>query len=174
MAFVVRIAAATVAVAFMLSASWKLLHPTNFRTQYLQVTPLRIHRFSSVASYALPALEVAVALCLLAPPPFANGAAFIALLLLAGLTPFASRLARGTGGCGCWRSSALPTKDSRPIVLRNLALGVCALLAITRPSGTGPAGWLASLVVGGVIAFTFLEIPSVMGVVHEVKEGARI
>ncbi len=100
-------------------------------------------------AYALPVIELAIAVGVLLPAVRAPAALAAAILLALFAGAMAINLVRGRRDidCGCF-ATVLRQRLSWPLVLRNLLLAALALLVVPGLGARG-LGWLDLVTVGG-------------------------
>lgn len=171
MAEVALIARATVAMAFILTGLWKLVHPLRFQVAFRAVAPA-LARYASWATALLIICEFAAAALLLVPR-YGNVGAVWAAFLLSAFTIALWRRPNVRGGCGCWRSGSEDDQSKSLILVRNAVLLLFVLV------GAAP-GRLAQLdfgtgafasITGCALAVLLLELPHVGTVARAQPQG---
>jgi uncharacterized membrane protein YphA (DoxX/SURF4 family) len=137
---------AALALLFAVAATHKLRDLAAFRATFADYRLL-----PDAVAWAVPAVEAAVALLLLAPATSAFGQAGAVALLVAYAAAIGANLARGRAhiDCGCAGPGA-----RRPIgaglVVRNLLVAAVALAALA-PVRPRPLVWIDALTVSGAV-----------------------
>lgn len=150
-------ACATLALVFLASAWGKARHPRWFAGALREYRLLPEVALWPVA-LAVPALEAAAALGLLAAPLRPLAAALALVLLGVFSAALGLNLARGRRDidCGCWGPAARPGALSGWLLARNAALAVLAAVLLMPPAGRDLV-WVDFLTVGlGTVALLFV------------------
>jgi uncharacterized membrane protein YphA (DoxX/SURF4 family) len=153
-------ARAAVAATFLLSAAWKLRHPGQFLVAFRSGTPRTLHRLDRPAARLVPAVEVVLALALLATSSLGRASAWAALVLLLAFTVTLLRSADPRAGCGCWRDTGRRVGRA-PYLVRNGLLVGLALGGALAPVPPSLVGVLFGLVTGVVAALVLMELPGI-------------
>jgi Methylamine utilisation protein MauE len=150
-----------VAEALVLSAGYKVLRPGEYASAFASYTALQRwpREVRRIAGAGLPAVEVAVAALVLAPPTRLVGALAAVVLMSCLSLVIALDKRTAVAQCGCWGSARLDVPKSA-YLLRNgvlLAGAGVALLAASTPVGA------AELAIGALMVAPFalltLELP---------------
>jgi hypothetical protein len=155
------------------AAAHKLRHAEAFRAAVLGYA-LVPQRLAGALARALPALELAAGVALLAPPPAARaGAAAAAALFALYAGAIGANLARGRRhiDCGCAGPGARQTLGPA-LVARNALLVAAAALAALPPV---PRAWLwldAVTVAGGAGALALLYAAADLALSHAPRVAA--
>jgi len=161
-----------VAIAFVLSAVWKMHHNGEFRLVLSALLPLRADRFRrlyAILGLLVPLVEFAIAAVLVFPHGTGRIGAIAAGLLVVVL---GSTLLRRdlSEGCGCWSA---PRVNRGALITRNVILLALALTSV--PADAGPAWPVAvfGLAVGAAFAFLIMEIPTIYAYLDQLKVVLR-
>lgn len=159
------------AIAFILTATWKAIHRQEYIVSFRRLRPDFIRSLEPVARSALVLAEITCAALLIASPAI-SGAAQLAgpLLAVVLLVMFTSAIAAqpSLSDCGCWSSPAngpagLDLKGS--LLARNgvlLAVSLAAFIPVR--SAASAVVFLSSLASAVVLAPIILELPQVISV----------
>ena len=149
------------ATSFFLSSGWKITHPSEFRAAYSRIGP-RFLDFSGRGGRFLAVLEIVVGLSILITGVPRAVTVLPSLLLLAALSLALVFAADLESGCGCWTKP--PDVPPRHVYLtRNLVLALFVLTGFAESTG-GSINFAVialSLIVGGLISFTLMQLPEI-------------
>jgi hypothetical protein len=160
------------AVAFILTAAWKVSHWTEYIVAFDRLRPAFIRGFRIPARIGLVLSELACAGLLAAAPGMrgiaADAGPTLAIALLAMFT--ATILVRpSVPDCGCWSSPAAGPGDqdiSGSILARNgILLVICVAAAIPLRTAPSAGITLSALAFATVVAPVILELPQLIAVV---------
>jgi Methylamine utilisation protein MauE len=149
-----------VAIAFGLSAVWKIYHGAEFRIVLSALLPFKSRhnkRLYTILGSAVPIAEFGLAgLLLFSHTPGSIGALAAGLLtIILGSTLFRRDL---TVGCGCWSA---PRVDRGALIARNVIL---LALAVSSAPVDVKLTWpmtIFDLVSGALVALLIMEIPTI-------------
>ena len=152
---------AVVATSFFLSSGWKIAHPGEFQAAYRQIAS-RYLGFSVWVGRLLSTLEIAAGILILitgVPRLIAVLPSLVLLFVLSLALVFAHDLSTG---CGCWTTPP-ESQPRRVYLVRNLIIAIFALTGLASvPEGKISFGLIAlSLIVGGLISFTLMQLPEI-------------
>jgi hypothetical protein len=159
------------AVAFLLTAAWKITHRREYAISFTGLQPSFIREFELPARVGLIFSELACVGLLAAGPGLSGGAAdagpvlAIALLVLFTLTIAVRPSVRN---CGCWSAPTTGPAGADvkgPLLARNaimLAAGLTAVIPV-RP-GVSAGVLLSAAAFAAVIAPVLLELPQIIAV----------
>jgi Methylamine utilisation protein MauE len=159
------------AVAFGLTAVWKITHRREYANSFTGLRPSFIREFEGPARVGLILAELGCAVLLAVTAglrgPVAEAGPALAIALLAALTTAVARQP-SVADCGCWSSPVAGPggRDvKRPLLARNAILLAAGLVAVI-PASTGVSvGLLLSAAAfAAVAAPVILELPQVIAV----------
>lgn len=166
MSFVTTLAVlcrSTVAIAFLLSAGWKLSHPIEFET-VMAGAPLSLQRI--VGSFPLKGPLVAAAEILIAIAILVDQlrwiAAFTAIGFLVLFSIFLARADTLANGCGCWRAPQRRKNSAKPYIIRNYLLAAIALISVASGQAATPTAHLALGAAAFLPALLLMEVPTII------------
>jgi hypothetical protein len=159
----------TVALALILSAGYKMLHPHDFRSALEQIVLVRRFR---VLSGLVPPAEVAAAALLIVARPLYLSVVPSLVLLLAFTVAFLMADHRTGNGCGCWAQTG--SSATWPFLLRNAILIVLTMILLVAPEtavGQPPIPDLCFDVYFGLLAASLImELPTAVDFVQNLYE----
>lgn len=148
-----------VAVAFLLTAGWKLKNVTEFDSALRETSPVLARR-PSLARTTLATAELVIAAGLLTSGSVARASAFAAIALVALTTVTTLRRRSLAAGCGCWRAAAGNGDRRGSLALRNAILGGLSVAGATSVASVPLAHRSFLSVVAAAFALLVLEIPA--------------
>ncbi len=162
-----------VAVAFLMSAGWKLRNKAGFNVVMSGSSSVLLRK-ASIATALRPALSLAEAvaaifLIVAASQIYVYMATAIALGVLLATSAFLLRADSLANGCGCWRPVRRGRARAAPYLVRN-ALLIILVIAAALPAQRPGAGLVLVLVVGSLLpAMLIMEIPTVLEITIPVR-----
>jgi len=168
------------AVAFFLTATWKVSHPREYIASYARMRPAFVRGIDSPARAAVVVTEFLCS-CLLIISPAIHGAGQEAgpLLAVALLILFTAALQAqpSLSDCGCWSSPVIERVRGdikQSLLVRNgLLLAISAVAVIPVRANVSSVVFLSSLACAVVVAPVLLELPQVLSVVRHHDQATR-
>lgn len=130
MVFFGQLSRSVVGGALLLSATWKVRHPSTFRASFRSSSPSWLRDLDAPAVVLIVVAEIALGLALFAPWSGSRAASGLAAGLVMVFSIFLLRSPSTEGGCGCWRASRTdkPTRSAKALLFTVGALVAAAAL----------------------------------------------
>ncbi len=168
------------AVAFLLTAAWKVTHRRESAISFTSLRPSLIREFELPVRVGLILCELGCAVLLAVAPdtrrPVAEAGPVLAIALLVALTIAVARQPT-VADCGCWSSPVAGSGGQdvrRPLLARNGILLAAAVAAVIPVRAGVSAGLLLSAAAFAAVAAPIvLELPQVIAVAT-FQGGSRI
>jgi hypothetical protein len=160
-----------VATVFVLTACWKVANRNDFERSFRRLAPRSVESLASLAVWIVSAVEIAIAVVILAGAKIATLSVAGPLAGCALLSAFTVALALGEkGSCGCWFTPPSAGRGLKLLpIIRNLTLFVTLLLAaILSPHGADGLGFaavLSPIVTGMILAALLIEAPQILAAI---------
>lgn len=173
MVFIAQLARSIVGGSLVLSALWKVRHPSSFRALFRSFSPPPLKDFDYVAVVLTAVAEVALTVALVAPWNGSRTASGFALALLSVFTVVLLRSLGAGGGCGCWRVSRTDKPTRSAFLLRNAVLMGLAAVGLALPSPGNDARLLVAVPIGLLPSLLIMEAPGIMAILKPTHWSSR-